>query len=88
MFKDYSTLEFRNCLISLINEVRKEREIAEKENKKYLEIKSLDRIKEPYVSMIRDYFVGMGYNVFFLKKLDITPYYNNYEITSMRLEWF
>jgi serine protease inhibitor len=83
----YSSLEFRNNLLSLIQEVNEAREQAELNNQHYLEIQTKERVKEPYVSMIRDYFISIGYNVFFVKKLDITPYFNRYEISLMRLEW-
>ena len=83
----YSSLEFRNNLFSLIQEVNEAREQAELNNQQYLEIQTKERVKEPYVSLIRDYFISIGYNVFFVKKLDITPYFNRYEISLMRLEW-
>lgn len=87
MAKKYSTFKFRENLLSLIEEVNQKKEQAKLDGLNYLEIKTEGRVVEPYVSMIRDYFVSIGYNVFFVKKLDITPFYNRYQISIMRLEW-
>ena len=88
MVKKYTTAEFREYLVNLIDEVNEQRKIAESTHERSMEIYMVDKIKEPYISMIRDYFISQGYNVFFIKRFDMTPMRDFRRILLMRLEWW
>lgn len=85
--KVYSFVEFMTYLNQLIVLVDEEREKADEQGLSEIEIQVYELIDIPYVKLIREHFISLGYTVSFLTLASGSSNRDNGNVLIMKLTW-